>query len=115
MSIIDDHFEDKTMPAETFFGNGGPIGDPDDPLLNLESRPPTETNHYAVLNVSKFVKQPSLLFFHSRPRTWGVRSNVISIAQLGIPDSLSSYIISTRRIGVNGGDQGGIQAIGRGF
>ncbi|KAF8935279.1 hypothetical protein BGZ47_009996 [Haplosporangium gracile] len=55
MSIMDDiTFEDKTMPAENFFANSGLINDPDDPLTNVESRPPTETNHYAVLNVSKF-------------------------------------------------------------
>lgn len=58
MSIMDDTtFEDKTMPAENHFTtSGGPINDPDDLLTNLESRPPTETNHYAVLNVSKFVR-----------------------------------------------------------
>lgn len=57
MSIMDDTtFEDKTMPAENYFTtNGGPINDPDDLLAILESRPLTETNHYAVLNVSKFV------------------------------------------------------------
>ncbi|KAG0272941.1 hypothetical protein BGZ95_011273 [Linnemannia exigua] len=57
MSIMDDTttFEDKTMPAENFFENSNnPINDPDDLLANLENRPPTETNHYAVLNVSKF-------------------------------------------------------------
>jgi hypothetical protein len=60
MSIMDDTttFDDKTLPAENFFANSGPINDPDD-LVNLESRPPTETNHYAVLNISKFVKLPS--------------------------------------------------------
>lgn len=62
MSIMDDTtFEDKTMPTENHFTtSGGPINDPDDLLINLESRPPTETNHYAVLNVSKFASMDEI-------------------------------------------------------
>ncbi|KAG0216328.1 hypothetical protein BGX33_000213 [Mortierella sp. NVP41] len=68
MSIMDDTtFEDKTMPAEDLFGNSTTTRvDPDDLVANLESRPPTETNHYAVLNVSKFASIEDINEAHKR-------------------------------------------------
>ncbi|KAF9919751.1 hypothetical protein FBU30_010595, partial [Linnemannia zychae] len=66
MSIMDDSFEDKTMPPEDLFASKSPVIDSDDLLANLESRPPTETNHYAILNVSKFASTEEIKVAYKR-------------------------------------------------
>lgn len=75
------------MPAENFFANSEPINDPDDLLANLESRPPTETNHYAVLNISKSVKLPSALLLRPLPTLW--QKTTVEIIQY--PSDLPPY------------------------
>lgn len=65
---MDDPYEDRSMPADTGYGNY----DADD-LVDLENMKPPEVDYYAVLNLSKTVRNGLSHFLVTLPAvTWSM-------------------------------------------